>query len=175
MTRVRTTATALLPVMGLFLVLYILFTAMGTLDYALLSPDLWLQSPWVEPGAEIATATRFVCAVVWLLPVAAGVLAVLSAIELLSLVRKGVLFDHRIARRFRIAGIACAASGALDLVANLFTPVILSWHNPSGPFGPSFYFNSEAAGLILCGGGFYLTGWIMAEAIRLKDENEGFI
>ena len=51
MTRVRTTATALLPVMGLFLVLYVWFTAMGTLDYALLSPDLWLQSPWVEPGA----------------------------------------------------------------------------------------------------------------------------
>lgn len=175
MTRITSTASALLPVMGVFLVLYVSLTAGGTLDYALLSPERWLQSPWVEPEAEIATATRIVYAAVWLLPVAAGVVAVLSAVELLSLVRRGVLFDHRIARRFRIAGIGCAASGALDLLANLVTPTILSWHNPSGAFAPSFYFNSEAAALILCGGGFYLTGWIMAEAIRLKDENEGFV
>lgn len=175
MTRITSTASTLLPVMGVFLVLYVSLTAGGTLDYALLSPERWLQSPWVEPGAEIATATRIVYAAVWLLPVAAGVVAVLSAVELLSLVRRGVLFDQRIARRFRIAGIGCAASGALDLLANLVTPTILSWHNPSGAFAPSFYFNSEAAGLILCGGGFYLTGWIMAEAIRLKDENEGFV
>lgn len=175
MERIRSTAAALLPLMGVFVVLYVAITAMGTLDYALLSPERWMQSPWVEPGAEIATATRIVYAVTWLLPVAAGLVAVLSAIALLALVRKGVIFDHRIARGFRIAGTACAASGALDLVANLMTPLILSWHNPSGPFGPGFYFNSEAAGLVLCGGGFYLTGWIMAEAIRLKDENEGFI
>lgn len=175
MDRIRSTAAALLPVMGVFVVLYVSITAMGTLDYALLSPERWLQSRWVEPGAEIATATRIVYAVVWLMPVAAGLVAVLSAIGLLTLVREGVIFDHRIARRFRIAGIACAASGALDLLANLFTPLILSWHNPSGALPPSFYFNSEAAGLILCGGVFYLTGWIMAEAIRLKAENEGFI
>ena len=38
-----------------------------------------------------------------------------------------------------------------------------------------FYFNSESAGLILCGGGFYLVGWIMAEAIAIARDNEGFL
>jgi len=59
--------------------------------------------------------------------------------------------------------------------ADLFTPLVLTWHNATETMAPRFYFDSESAGLIICGGGFYLVGWIMSEAIKLADENEGFI
>ena len=94
---------------------------------------------------------------------------------MMGLVQRGVLFDTRIANRFRLIGFATAASGAADLVANFFNPMIISWHNPDGPLHPTFFFNSESAGLILCGGGFYLVGWIMGEAIAIARDNEGFI
>jgi hypothetical protein len=173
--KIKTTAQRLFPLLGIFLALYVTITAWGTLEFALGAPDLWMQSPWVEPGAQIALATRLAYAALWLLPVMAGLIAVGAAMGLLWQVRKGIVFAPRIATGFRTVGLGCAGSGVLDHVANLFTPTILSWHNPSGPFAPNFYFNSEAAGLVLCGGGFYLTGWIMTEAIRLKSENEGFI
>ena len=75
----------------------------------------------------------------------------------------------------RLAGIGTALSGLTDVVANLFTPQVMSLSNPGGVLPFEWYFDSEPAGLVVCGGGFYLIGWIMTEARRLADENEGFI
>jgi hypothetical protein len=175
MDRIIRTARILQPMLALFTVFYIWKTAGGTLDYALLSPDRWQNDTWAHPNAQIALATRLVYLAVWLTPIAFGLLAVGTATSMLGLVQNGVLFDARIANRFRLIGFGTAASGAADLVANFFSPMIISWHNPEGALPPSFYFNSESAGLILCGGGFYLVGWIMGEAITIARDNEGFI
>jgi hypothetical protein len=175
MQRITRTATILQPMVIIFTLFYIWKTAGGTVDFALLSPDLWMTSAWVHPDAQIAQATRYVYLGIWLLPIAFGLLAIAAGWAALGLVRRGTLFDARIAARFRLIGFATAASGAADLWANFWTPMVMSWHNPDGPLPPNFYFNSESAGLILCGGGFYLVGWIMGEAIALARDNEGFV
>jgi hypothetical protein len=175
MDRIKRTAAILQPMLVIFAVLYIWLSAGGTLDYALLSPQLWMDSYWVHPDAQIATTTRVVYLIMWLLPVVFGLLATAVAIALLRLVQRGVLFDTRIAARFRLVGFSVAASGATDLWAEFWTPVVMSWHNPDGLMPPSSYFDSVAAGNFLLGGGFYLVGWIMAEAITVARDNEGFI
>jgi hypothetical protein len=175
MDRIKRTATILQPMLAIFTLFYIWKTAGSTLDYALLSPERWQNDYWAHADAQIALATRLVYLAVWLTPIAFGLLAVGTSAAMLGLVKTGVLFDTRIAARFRLIGLGTAASGAADLVANYFDPMMISWHNPDGALPPTFYFNSESAGLILCGGGFYLVGWIMAEAIAIARDNEGFI
>ena len=175
MQRIQRMATALLPVMGVFCLFYVFVTAQNTLDFAILSPERWYESRFAHPAAQIAQQTRIVYAVIWLLPVAAGLAAVFMAMHVLNLVRQGVLFDERIARGFRFAGIGTALSGGLDHLAHFLSPLIISWHNPDGGLPARFYFNSDSGGLILCGAMFWLVGWIMREAIRIARDNEGFI
>lgn len=175
MTRIQRMATGMLPVMGIFCLFYVFYTAQNTLDFAILSPERWHDSRIVHPLAQIAQQTRIIYAVVWLLPVVAGLAAVFTAIYLLNLVRQGLLFDERIASGFRIAGIAAAISGGFDHLAHFLTPPILSWHNPDGALPASFHFNADSAGVILCGCMFWLVGWILREAIHIARENQGFI
>jgi len=175
MQRIQYMATALLPVMGVFCLFYIFVTGHDALDQALWSPDRWYESRYADPAAQITAFTRSVAAVLWVLPVIAGLAAVFMAIYVLNLVRQGVLFDERIARGFRFAGLATALSGGLGLLMVCLAPMIFSWHNPSGPLAPRFYFHSDTAGLIVCGAMFWLVGWIMREAIRIANDNEGFV
>lgn len=173
--RVTTTANILLPVLAVFAAFYVFVTAWETVNFALLQPHWWLQDEWVDPDAQIATTTRVVYLLMWLLPIALGLFGVAAAVRLLLLVRKGVLFDARVSRGLRLVGFGVGGSGLSDMIADLFTPLVLTWHNATETMAPRFYFDSESAGLIICGGGFYLVGWIMSEAIKLADENEGFI
>ena len=175
MQNIRRTATLLIPVLLVFALLYVVFVAGGTLDYALFDPDKWYSSPWVHADAPAPLWQRLVYTVVWLSPVAFGLFAVYAALRAVFLIRAGVLFDDKVSLRLRQAGVGTSGSGLADFVANLLTPSILSWTNPDGAEPIRWYFDSEPAGLIVCGGGFYLIGWILAEARRLADENEGFV
>jgi hypothetical protein len=175
MERIVTTAKILQPLLVVFSIFYLWKTAGGTLDYALLSPERWQNDVWAHPEAKIAMTTRWVYLIVWMTPIIFGLLAIGIAALLLRRVEKGTLFDGRIASGFQGIGVCVAASGAADLLANYVQPALISWHNPDGRLPPSFYFNSESAGLILCGGGFFLVGWIMAEAIKIAEDNKGFV
>jgi hypothetical protein len=175
MQKIKRSTTALIPLLIGFAVLYIYFTAGGTLNFAFLDPDRWYDSGWVDPDAPVPFWQRALYFLVWILPVAFGVYAVICALRMIRLVRRGVLFDAQVSSLLRRAGIGTSGSGLTDFVANLLTPSMLSLTNPGGVEPVRWYFDSEPAGLIVCGGGFYLIGWILAEARRLADENEGFI
>lgn len=175
MQKIERTATALIPVLLIFALLYSFFTAGGTLDFALLDSEKWFTSQWVAPDAPAPQWQRLTYTFVWLLPVGFGLFAVYAALQTVLLVRNGILFDNRISRRLRQVGVGTSASGFADFCGNLLSPTLLSLTNPGGPEPVQWYFDSEPAGLIVCGGGFYLIGWIIAEACRLADENEGFV
>jgi len=175
MKKIETTATALIPVLLIFAVLYVVFTAGEDLEFAFLDRDLWYESSWVADASPAPNWQRALYLFVWILPVAFGLFAVYCALRLVLLIRKGVLFDPPVSRLLRWVGIGTSGSGLADFVGNLYTPQILSLTNPKGPVPFEWYFDSEPAGLIVCGGGFYLIGWILAEALKLADENEGFI
>jgi NADH:ubiquinone oxidoreductase subunit 5 (subunit L)/multisubunit Na+/H+ antiporter MnhA subunit len=175
---VQKTATLLLPVLVLFAVLYVVHVAGDTIRFAFLDPDRWHQSEPVHPDAPAPWTLRMVYTFVSLLPVAFGLFAIHAALRMVVLIRGGVLFDDRISRRLRQVGIGTGGSGGADFAANLVSPTILSWANPAKPAGPdrvTWYFDSEPAGLIVCGFGFCMIGWIVSEARKLSDDNEGFI
>ena len=175
MQKIHNAATFLVPLLLVFAVLYVIFTAGGTLNFSFLERELWYESRWVEAGAASPVWQRSLYFVIWILPVAFGLFAVFMAMKIALQLRRGILFDHNIGRWLRYAGIGTSGSGLADFLANLITPSILSLSNSEGPLPIQWYFGSEPAGLIVCGGGFYLIGWVMAEAKRLSDENEGFI
>jgi len=175
MRKIHAAATALIPVLLVFAVLYVVFTAGSDVEFAFLDRELWYRSPFVDARAPSPDWQRALYLVIWLLPVAFGLFAIYCALRLVLLIRNGVLFDARISRLLRLVGVGTALSGLTDFVATLFTPQVMSLSNPVGMLPFEWYFDSEPAGLVVCGGGFYLIGWIMTEARRLADENESFI
>lgn len=175
MLKIKRTATALIPVLLVFAACYVTFVALEDVRYAFGDPAQWYESRWVHPEAPAPWWQRGLWLFVWLLPIAFGLFAVYCALRLVLLIRRGILFDTRISRLLRLVGIGTGGSGLADFVATLFSPQLMSLTNPDGPLPFEWYFDSEPAGLIVCGGGFYLIGWIMAEARRVADENEGFI
>ncbi len=175
MKKIQRTATLMIPVLIIFAVLYVVFTAGEDINFAFVEPALWYESYWVHPDSPGPFWQRALYLLVWLIPIAFGLYAVYYALRLVLLVRRGILFDNDVSRYLRLVGIGTSGSGLADFVGNLITPQIMSLTNPKGPVPFEWYFDSEPAGLIVCGGGFYLIGWIMTEARKVADENEGFI
>ena len=175
MIKIKRTATALIPVLLIFAVLYVTFVALEDVRYAFGDRTLWYESSWVHPDSPAPNWQRGLWLFVWLTPIAFGLFAVYCALRLVLLIRRGVLFDTRVSTLLRWTGIGTAGSGLADFLATLFSPQLMSLTNPDGPLPFDWFFDSEPAGLIVCGGGFYLIGWIMTEARRVADENEGFI
>lgn len=175
MQRIKTLAGLLMGPALLFGLIYPATELWGTWRYALFEPELWRWNRWFEPGADIATGTRLVYGALWSLPPLFGGLAMAMALGCLQLMRQGILFDARLAARLKAAGACTALSSATNMVMMGLTPTIISWHNPSGVLPPALHYNSETVGLIFCGAGFWLVGWVLAEAIRIARENEQFI
>lgn len=175
MQKIQITATLLVPILIVFAVLYVIFTVGGDLQFTFLNRDLWYESDWVDWESPAPNWQRATFLIMWLIPVGLGLLAVYFALRLVLRIRRGILFDAEVGRLLRLVGLGTSGSGLTDFMATLVTPQVLSWTNPDGPVPFEWYFDSEPAGLVVCGGGYYLIGWILAEARRLADENEGFI
>lgn len=61
-------------------------------------PGEWTRGDnGVDPNAQIATATRVVFFTVWLVPTVFGALGYLVGFSALFLVRRGIVFDQRVA------------------------------------------------------------------------------
>lgn len=175
MHKIHRTTSLLIPGLIVFAAMYVWFVAGDTLGFALLDKDRWYHSGWVHPDAPVPFAQRLSYFLLWILPVAFGLWAIFAGLRLLILMRRGILFDASVSRELRHVGVGTAASGLFDFIANLIDPTVLSWTNPAGPEPLTWYFDSEPVGLIFCGGGFYLIGWVIAQARAIADENEGFI
>jgi hypothetical protein len=140
-----------------------------------LDPQRWLNSSWVEYGAEIAPLTRAVYFSVWFPALLAGIFALLAAGRVAWLFRSGAVFDDRVARGIMWLGLFTIASSAIHIFAACVSPMIVSWHNPSGPLPMRWWYSSSHLSLIFCGLAFLLMGAVMREAIKMARENEEFI
>jgi hypothetical protein len=158
-----------------FLVYYPYTAFEWQLNMAFWDPQRWLNSGWVENGAVIAPMTRIVYFLMWSPAVVAGVLSLLAAGRVALFFRNGILFDDRVARAIKSVGQFTIASSAIHVFAACLSPMIVSWHNPSGPLPMRFWFSSAHCSLIFCGMGFLLLGVVMREAIKIARDNEGFV
>jgi putative flippase GtrA len=175
MTKIRYMSTFALILILPFLIYYP-YEAFGwQLDMAFLDPQRWLNSGWVEQGAEVALLTRVVYFLVWSPAVIAGILALLAAARVAWLFRRGTVFDDRVAGGIMWVGRFTMASSGIHILAACLSPMIVSWHNPSGPLPLRFWFSSAHCSLIFCGMAFLLLGAVMREAIKVAHENEEFV
>lgn len=175
MTKIRNMSTLALILILLFLIYYPYKALEWQLNMAFLYPDLWLNDGWAEYGAVIAPFTRVVFFWVWFPTLLAGVLALLAAGRIAWLFRLGVIFDDRIASAIMWLGRFTVASSGIHILAACVSPMIVSWHNPSGSLPLRFWYSSPHLSLIFCGLAFLLMGAVMREAIKVALDNEGFV
>jgi hypothetical protein len=175
MIRIHNMSTVALILIAPFLIYYPYKAFEWQLNMSFLDPQRWLNSGWVEAGAEIAPLTRVVYFLVWSPAVVAGILSLLAAGRVAWFFRNGVLFDDRVARAIMWAGRFTIASSGIHIFAACVSPMIVSWHNPSGPLPLRFWFSSAHCLIIFCGMAFLLLGAVMREAIKMARENEEFV
>jgi hypothetical protein len=175
MTKIRNMSTMAMILIAPFLIYYPYKAFEWQLNMSFLDPERWLNSGWVEAGAEIAPFTRVVYFLVWSPAVLAGILSLLTAGRVAWFFRNGVLFDDRVAQAIMWVGRFTIASSGIHILAACVSPLIVSWHNPSGPLPLRFWFSSAHCSIIFCGMAFLLLGAVMREAIKMARENEEFV
>ena len=79
MIRIHNMSTVALILIAPFLIYYPYKAFEWQLNMSFLDPQRWLNSGWVEAGAEIAPLTRVVYFLVWSPAVVAGILSLLAA------------------------------------------------------------------------------------------------
>jgi len=151
MQRIRTLSTFAVIVMLPFMLYYPYEVLSWNLQLSYLDPGAWTRNDaWVDPDAQISMATRTVFFAVWLTPVVFGVVGYLAAFSMLILLRRGVVFDPRIATRLTLMGVMTVLSSSTALLAATFSPMIRSRHNADGPLPLRFWHDSGQFGLIFC-------------------------
>ena len=154
--------------------LYYPYWAMsGTLDFAFFEPERMTKSRF--SGGIVENETRWIWLAMWTVPILGGIYACVAAIYATQMVRMRCYFDVRFASAIFHLGVGTIISLVADIVATSFSRKVLSLHNPSGQHDLWFRFHSEEWGLILCGVGFCALGWVLREAVKIAEENDGFV
>ena len=176
MDRIRQLSTFAMVLMAPMLVYYPYDAFEWVVQLAFLDPDRWTTiDDWADADAQIPMATRITFFTVWAIPTLMGVVGYFSAFSMLILLRRGVVFDARIAGRLKLMGSMIFLSSTLSLLAGAVSPMIRSWHNADGPLPLRIWYDSGNVGLAFCGLGFLFLGLVLHEAIKIARENEEFI
>ena len=176
MKRIRLMSTVAMVIMLPMLIYYPYEGLSWNLELSFLDWGKWTRNDaWVSRDAEIPLSTRIVFFTVWLIPVLLGWCAYLIGFSLLILLRRGVIFDTRVAGRLTWMGTMIFLSSTLSLAAGAVSPMIRSWHNPDGPLPLRFWYSSGNLGLVFSGLAFLFLGLVLREAIRISRENEAFV
>jgi hypothetical protein len=175
MRKIRTLSTIALVVLAPYLIFY----PYEALDYqarmAFLEPGLWEAHRWVMPETKVAPSTKAVYFLIWLVPTAFGLGAILTALSIAQLFRTGIIFDDIVAKRILQLGRCTVASPFTAMLAGSVTPVLISWHNSDGPMALRFWYSAPNLSLVLCGLAFILMGAVLREGIIMARENEAFV
>lgn len=176
MDHIRNLSTFAMIIM-LPMMLYYPYEALSwNLEMSFLDPGMWTRNDsWVDRNAVIATSTRVVFFTLWAVPVVVGCLGYVSGFSMLILLRRGIVFDQRIAWRLSAMGVLIFCSSTAALFAGAMSPMIRSWHNAGGPLPLRFWYSSGDIGLAFCGLAFLFLGLVMREAIKIARENEEFV
>lgn len=145
----------------------------STLNFAFLEPERMIKNRFT--GGVVEIETRWIWLAMWTIPIIGGIYGCVAAIYATQMVRLGRYFDKRFATAVFHVGIGILMSMIADLVVTAFARKVLSMNNPAGQHDLWFRFNSEEWGLLFCGVGFCALGWVMREAAKIAEENNGFV
>ena len=176
MQRIRSLSTIAMIALLPMTIYYLYDGLLWNLELSFLDPDRWVHNDsWVDPSAQIAMRTRIVFFFMWLVPTVAGTISYLIALSMLILLRRGIVFDQRIAHRLTWMGVLTSFSGFSAIFAGSVSPMIRSWLNADGPLPLRLWLDTGNIGFGFCGLAFIFLGLVMREAIRIAQENEEFI
>ncbi|MDG1470243.1 MAG: DUF2975 domain-containing protein [Ascidiaceihabitans sp.] len=175
MQRLRIVAGMVFVPTLIFLVYYPYRAISWRYDFVFSTPDEWVTQSWVEQGAQIQFGQRLIYFAAWMIPVLFGIFALLIALRILWSLARGEVFSNRMARMIFWMGMCGALSSVMHLIAAAYSPMMLSWANPSGPLPVRFWYSSTHFTNIFYGLAFVLMGWVMKEASRISEENDGFL
>lgn len=175
MQRIRTLALVAVAVICPFLIYYPYKAFSWQLNMAFLEPERWLRSGWADADAVIAPLTRVIYFAMWSPATLAGIAALLFGLRTAILFRRGVIFDPRVAAAIMRLGWCTAASSTIHIIAACFSPMVVSWHNASGPMSVRLWLSTSHVSLILCGLAFVLMGAVLREAIKLDEDNRMYV
>lgn len=137
--------------------------------------DRIFQTGVVEDVTLITTTQRVIYFAILQLSSVFGLLAVYNALRWCYFGLVGVYIAHAPLGAIRNVGFWTILSIASSVLAPVVIRPLLSWNNPSGLIGPVLYFHSTELFLGLCGFAFLIIGWVLSQALKLKEENEAFV
>lgn len=105
-----------------------------------------------------------------------AVLYVLWQLErLFGLYRRGETLTAAPALRIRRIGLGIMVAALMSVLMRPLAGLILTLGNPPGERMLVLLLSSTDIGLVLAGGLMLVVGWIMGEAVRIAEENRGFV
>jgi len=141
------------------------------------SGDASWQKHWmVDDTALVPFWGRLTQFGLWMPTVIATQVMILLALYLVWLIHKEVLFERRTVTALKWVGGSAALAAFFSLIAMTFDPWwVTSWNTelPNRPI--HFHFESGEMGVLLCGLGLFLFGYVMDIAVLKKRENEEMI
>ena len=147
---------------------------------------VWRSPEWITAtaGAELGLGrvpitltpgTHAAAVVVALLPVLAGLYALLQVWRLFGDYARGAIFTAGSSARLRRLGWAVLVVAAVQVLARTLLSLVLTFANPTGQKALTVGLSSNDYVLVVFGLLLLAIAWVMVEATRLARENEEFV
>ena len=138
-------------------------------------PDRWTNLWFVEPDAVIEISTRAWYFGLWSAAIFASVIATLAAVYLLNRVRIGLMFDDISARSIQWVGGLFILAMLVDTIFGFFDRYLLTLHNQEHRVPVQFLYDPSDIKLTILAIVIFLFGWVMRAAVKIEQENKGYI
>ncbi len=174
--RIKTLSTALIALGGVFLIYFV--WRYVTFVVPLAFGDDGMLQRWFgyeDHATHIPLSTRLVYFIMTLLPNLAAVAAVLIGIRLMFHFRAEQYFHARTISTLRHIGLALMILAATAIFATIAINPWVTQHRPEGALPFNFHIGTYDLGYLLAGILVYIVGWVMGEALKIQQENEGFV
>ncbi len=174
MARVQLGALLLMIGVAVELIRYTYRSFDRALTFAFWEPDRWNKHHLVDPGTVIELGARLGYFAIWGTIIVLSILSFLAGLHVLNQVRKGLVFDERVARALRWLGMILGLTMAADLMYHAIDPWLITRYNAEPlplrwGYDPSDI-KTFALTMIL-----FLFGWVMQQSIEIDRQNREFV
>lgn len=139
-------------------------------------PGSWQQHWMVDDTALVPLWARLGQFLLWMPTAIATQIMILLALYLVWLVQREVLFERRTVRALKWVGASAAIAGVFALVAIALDAWAITRFNTEQPQYPvKVHLESGEMGVLLCGLGLFLLGYVLDIAVLKLHENEEMV
>lgn len=136
--------------------------------------DLLARFPALPPSTPLTATQVALAALLGAVSVVPLVAACLAMRRLFGRYRSGEILTDACARDIHRIGLALLAVALATILIPTLQLLALSWRAPTGRI-LAIGLDGGTLGFLLAGGLLTVIGWVMGEASRLREENEGFV